>query len=133
MIVLDTHIWIWWVQGDRQLLSRKHEEEIERNKATGLGLSAISCLEVARLAEGGRISLPCDVSEWITEALGYPGVILLPLSPQISVASVRLPGKFHKDPADRIIVATARHYNCPLVTVDWNILQYEHVTTIAPS
>jgi len=64
---------------------------------------------------------------WLTQALNYPGVQLLELTPQIAVESTQLPGEFHKDPADQIIVATARIYNSPLVTLDGRILAYSHV------
>lgn len=126
MIVLDTHIWVWWVHTDAQLPER-YREYLRRNENSGLGVSAISCWEVAKLVEYGRLKLPLSVSEWLTQALNYPGVQLLELTPQIAVESTQLPGEFHKDPADQIIVATARIYNSPLVTLDGRILAYSHV------
>lgn len=60
-------------------------------------------------------------------ALAYPGILLLELTPQIAIESTRLPGEFHRDPADQIIVATARVYDCPLLTVDVKILRYQYV------
>jgi PIN domain nuclease of toxin-antitoxin system len=128
MIVLDTHIWIWWVHGDEQL-TREHYEYIQEQESEGLGISAISCWEVAKLVEYGRLSLPISVEEWLDEALAYPGIIFLELTPRICVASTQLPGNFHRDPADQIIVATARVYNCPIVTVDRKIRDYPHVET----
>jgi PIN domain nuclease of toxin-antitoxin system len=125
MIILDTHIWIWWVHGNT-LLPPDYREYIEQQEA-GIGISAISCWEVAKLVERGRLDLPYPVSDWIDLALIYPGVQLLPLSPRIAVESTQLPGVFHRDPADQIIVATARVYDCPLVTVDMNIRAYPHV------
>lgn len=95
-----------------------------------VGISAISCWEVAKLVERGRLTLPRPVDEWLSLALGYPGVRLVGLSPEIVVASTQLPGEFHKDPADQIIVATARVHDCPLVTSDEKIAAYEHVETI---
>ena len=130
MIVLDTHIWVWWVQGDPQLPSAC-QAYIQANEAQGLGVSAISCWEVAKLVELGRLVLPCPVGQWMQQALGYPNVQLLPLSPEIAVESTQLPGTFHRDPADQIIVATARVYNCPLVTMDHPIRAYPHVQ-VAP-
>lgn len=126
MIILDTHIWIWWVHDDVQLLPAYHDY-IQEHEAAGLGISAISCWEVANLVEGGRINLPIPVDEWLTKALAYPGIRLLGLSPQAAVASTQLPGVFHRDPADQIIVATARLYHCPLVTMDRKIRAYPHV------
>ena len=82
---------------------------------------------MAKLVERGRLPLPLPVGEWLTKALSYPGIRLLPLSPQIAVESTQLPGTFHRDPADQIMVATARFYRCPLVTVDRDIRAYPHV------
>jgi PIN domain nuclease of toxin-antitoxin system len=126
MIVLDTHIWVWWVHGDDKLPS-KHKAYLQDNESAGLGVSAISCWEVAKLVEHGRLSLPIPVGEWLDQALAYPGVRLLELTPRIAVESTQLPGEFHRDPADQIIVATARVYDCPLVTLDGKILNYQHV------
>jgi len=89
----------------------------------------ISCWEVAKLVEYGRLQLPYPVAEWLDQALAYPSVRLLDLTPRIVVESTQLPRPFHRDPADQLIVATARVYNCPLVTVDPKILGYPHVHT----
>jgi len=91
----------------------------------------ISCWEVAKLVERGRLSLPQDVVDWLDIALAYPGVQLVQLSPAISVESTRLPQPFHKDPADQIIVATARVNDCSVATADDKILKYSHVRTLA--
>jgi PIN domain nuclease of toxin-antitoxin system len=126
MIILDTHIWIWWVHGDSQL-PPAHLGYIQTNEPQGLGVSAISCWEVAKLVEYNRLTLPLPVADWLDQALAYPGVRLLELTPQIAVESTQLPGTFHRDPADQIIVATARVYDCPLVTLDERIQNYPHV------
>ena len=126
MIVLDTHIWIWWVHGDDKL-SSAHKAYIQAHEAAGLGISAISCWEVAKLVEYGRLNLPIPVRQWLDQALAYPGMRLLELTSGIAVESTQLPGTFHRDPADQIIVATARVYACPLVTIDGKILAYQHV------
>jgi PIN domain nuclease of toxin-antitoxin system len=125
MIVLDTHAWVWWVHGDPQLPSN-YRSYVQAHESNGLGVCAISCWEVAKLVELGRLSLPCPVDEWLRQALGYPGVILLPLSPEVAVESTRLPGAFHRDPADQLIVATGRVYGCPVVTLDQRIRVYAH-------
>jgi PIN domain nuclease of toxin-antitoxin system len=127
--VLDTHIWVWWVQGDPRL-TPDHHQYLGDHEADGLGVSVISCWEVAKLVEVGRLALPCEVMEWLDLALAYPGVQLLELTPWIAVASTQLPGQFHRDPADQIIVATARTYKVPLLTVDQRILDYPHVQTL---
>jgi len=126
MIILDTHIWVWWVDGSSQLTAQ-YQNRIEEHKANGLGISVISCWEVAKLVENGRIKLQCSVEEWIEQALAYSGVQLLQLTPRIVVESTQLPGSFHRDPADQIIVATARIWSCPLLTADDRILKYPHV------
>ena len=73
MIVLDTHTWIWWVHGQQEL-TRAQAEIIEANEQDTIGVSAISCWEVAKLVERGRLELPCPLEEWFELALGYPGV-----------------------------------------------------------
>ena len=129
MILLDTHAWVWWVHGARELPSGLHAL-IESHVAQGLGVSEISCWEIAKLVQLERLVLPFPVSRWMGLALAYPGIRLLPLTPEISVASTQLPGSFHRDPADQIIVATSRVLGFPLVTVDKRILAYEHVETL---
>jgi PIN domain nuclease of toxin-antitoxin system len=126
MIVLDTHIWVWWIHEDPQLTQRQ-KAWIQEHEEQGLGVSAISCWEVAKLVEYHRLTLPCPVAEWIDQALAYPGMQLLHLTPRIAVESTQLPGSFHRDPVDQIIVATARVYDCSLLTADGKILDYPHV------
>ena len=126
MIVLDTHIWVWWVHNEVQLTT-ECRDFIADNESNGLGISAISCWEIAKLVERGRLILPQPVEIWLRLALAYPGIQLIDLAPQIAVESTRLPGDFHRDPADQIIVATARVYDCPLVTLDGKIRSYPHV------
>lgn len=128
MIVLDTHIWVWWVDGN-QRLTKANEQWIQQHQSQGLGVSIISCWEVAKLVENNKLVLSCSVSEWLNDALAYPGVQLLDLTLPIVVESTQLVG-FHRDPADRIIVATARIYNRPLLTVDEKILNYSNVQTL---
>ena len=130
MIVLDTHVWVWWVHGEERL-TETQAEVIAANELDTIGVSAISCWEVAKLVERGRLELPCSLVEWFELALGYPGVSLLELTPEIAAESTRLPGQFHRDPADQIIVATARVHSCPLVTSDSRILEYSHVETLS--
>jgi PIN domain nuclease of toxin-antitoxin system len=76
--------------------------------------------------------LPAPLESWIELALSYPGVRLLNLSPGIAIESTRLPGAFHRDPADQIIVATARSLDCVLLAVDELILAYPYVRTLSP-
>ncbi len=130
MILLDTHIWVWWVNESNQL-SRQMSDIIASNREDGLGVSIISCWEVAKLVEYGRLQLAFPVEQWLHSALNYPGIILRDLTPRIVVESTQLPWAFHKDPADQLIVATARVHNCLLLTADTKIMAYEHVKTPA--
>jgi PIN domain nuclease of toxin-antitoxin system len=129
VIVLDTHIWVWWVHGDEHL-NKQQTDWLQENEAQGLGVSIISCWEVAKLVEYGRLTLPCPVAQWLDQALGYPGISLLELTPRIVVDSTQLPKGLAKDPADQLIVATARILDCPLLTADVRILNYSHVSTL---
>ena len=130
MIVLDTHVWVWWVHGDKRLTSAQ-VETIQANEEDLIGVSAISCWEISKLVENGRLELPVSLEKWFEQALSYPGVRIIDLTPEICMESTRLPGEFQRDPADQIIVATARVHNCLLVTSDEMILKYPHVRTIA--
>lgn len=126
MILLDTHVWVWWVSR-HQSLSSKMERIIQQHQADGLIVSIISCWEVAKLVELGKLSLTLPVLDWLNQALIYPGVQLLPLDVPVVVESTQLPGDFHRDPADQLLVATARIYNLPILTADSQILNYPHV------
>jgi PIN domain nuclease of toxin-antitoxin system len=126
MLILDTHIWVWWNQNDPKL-STYQKNLIEDRLGDGIGVCTISLLEIARLVTQGRITLPLPVEEWFSIALGIQGVILIPITPAIAIDAVNLPGEFHKDPADRLIVASARTNDCALVTADRQILSYPHV------
>jgi PIN domain nuclease of toxin-antitoxin system len=128
VILLDTHIWIWWVD-ENVRLPAQYRTYIAEHVSQGLGVSIISCWEVAKLVEYQRITLTRPVEGWIEEALCYPGMHLLDLTPRIVVESTQLPETFYRNPADQLIVATARVFDCPLVTVDTRILNYPHVET----
>ncbi|MFA1685898.1 type II toxin-antitoxin system VapC family toxin [Achromobacter dolens] len=130
MIVLDTHALAWWAAGDSQL-SRAAREAIEAEAQDGeILVSAISAWEVAMLAKVGRLALTMDAAAWLDTVAEVPAIRFVPVDVRISVQSVDLPGEFHKDPADRIIVATARHHSVPLVSADLKIRDYPHVQTI---
>ena len=126
MIMLDTHIWLWWAH-DNQALPASYREVLQSRQGEGLAVSAISCWEIAKLVEKGRLVLPYDTSHWFDLALGQPNIHLLPLTPLVAVESTRLPPPFHADPADQLIVATARVHNFPLMTVDEKIRAYPFV------
>ncbi|HSN78527.1 MAG TPA: type II toxin-antitoxin system VapC family toxin [Anaerolineae bacterium] len=126
MILLDTHVWVWWVNGS-PMGSKDMLRIIQEHQEDGLGVSIISCWEVAKLVERGRLELTMPVERWIEQALAYSGIELLDLTPRIVVESTQLPGEFHRDPADQMIVATARVYEIPLLTADSKLLAYLYV------
>lgn len=134
-LLLDTHCWLWIQGGGDGELSAAVIAEIEQAGERGaLLLSAISVWEVAMLATKGRLTLRMPLLEWVREALKTPGLSLVPLSPEIAVESTQLPGEFHGDPADRLIVASARCTGATLLTRDRDIITYskqEHVRAIA--
>ncbi|HEV7835581.1 MAG TPA: type II toxin-antitoxin system VapC family toxin [Caballeronia sp.] len=130
MIVLDTHTLIWWATSDAAL-SKRAKAVIERERAGGeIIVSAISAWEIAMLVERETVAFSMDVEDWLATVAQIPGVRFAPVDVDITVNSVRLPGEFHKDPADRLIVATARKFAAPLVTKDLKIRAYAHVKTI---
>ena len=130
MIVLDTHTLVWWVTGD-VALSKKAKTAIDRELNGGqIIVSAISAWEIAMLVERERLVLSMDVESWLATVAKIDAVRFIPLDVEIALKSVDLPGSFHKDPADRMIVATARKLAVPLVTKDEKIRAYAHVKTI---
>ncbi|HEY1995821.1 type II toxin-antitoxin system VapC family toxin [Paraburkholderia sp.] len=130
MIVLDTHALVWWVSGD-PTLSKKAKSAIERELDGGdIIISAISAWEVAMLVEREKLVLSMDVSSWLDTIAAIDAVRFVPVDVEIATKSVDLPGEFHKDPAHRMIVATARKFAVALVTKDEKIRAYAHVKTI---
>ena len=134
LLLLDTHVWLWLVAGSPEL-STEARREIEGAAAVGtLRIAAVSLWEVALLASRGRIVLGKSIGLWLEEALADPGPAIDPLSPEIAAESYALPDMFHRDPADRLIVAAARVANATLMTRDRRILDYAargHLTAIA--
>jgi PIN domain nuclease of toxin-antitoxin system len=120
VILLDTHAWLWWVSDPTQL-SRKANSAI--GDAEAIGVSAISCFEVATAIAKGRIVLDRPPQDWVEQALSLPRVELLALTPRIALHAAML-GAFHGDPADRLIVATAIIHSAVVVTKDSRIQKY---------
>ncbi len=127
MMVLDTHAWIWWIS-ESDKLSKRAQESIQTSNF--LGIPAISCWEVAMLVSKQRLELSMDVQAWINLALQRPKLKLLPLTPEISVLSTRLPGNFHGDPADRLIVATSLVCDASLISKDEKIRTWPYLDVI---
>lgn len=132
MIVLDTHALLWWVNGDPQLSQsalKAIEQELQAEDGEIL-ISAITAWEIALLVEKGRLTLSMTTDAWLETVEEIEGVRFVAVDAATAVESTRLPGEFHKDPADRMIVALARHYNAELVTADDKITAYRHVRTV---
>ena len=115
MMVLDSHVWFWWINQEHHRLIRRILEEIE--KTDSIGVSPVSCFELALAYRRGRLVLPIPPAEWFLRALTDSGVELLPLTPDITVRAVEL-SDIHRDPFDRIIIATAIELNGMLISVD---------------
>lgn len=128
--VLDTHAWLWWVTGDRRL-SKAARVAIERaQRDHDLWLSMISVWELAKKAEKGQLVFDRPLREVIEQALAQPGLEVAEITRPILLESCTLPGPFHGDPADQIIVATTRLRSAKLVTADQRIRDYDHVRTV---
>lgn len=125
MILLDTHIWAWWVD-ENPRLSPHRANLIDQNQGE-VAVSVISCWEIAKLVQLGRFQLSVSLHAWLDHAITFRGSRLLDLTPHIAADSTQLPGGFHRDPSDQIIVATARRLDCTLLTIDRKILAYPHV------
>jgi PIN domain nuclease of toxin-antitoxin system len=133
-LLLDTHIWLWWLFAHPRLKSSPiHGLIQEAEKDHRLRLSSISIWEAILLRQAGRIEMKGSVQHWLSEAHQKFHVHILPIDERIAVESRFLPGTFHQDPADRFLIATARIYGIPLATHDKLILEYaasKHVQAI---
>jgi PIN domain nuclease of toxin-antitoxin system len=116
--ILDTHAWVWWVDRDRRLPRTVADTLDEMPSDARPFLSDISLWEVAMLVERGRLSLPMPLREWLEAAAHPRSVKILPVTPAIAAEVASLPASFHRDAADRIIVATCRVTGAPLLTRD---------------
>jgi len=130
MILLDTHTWLWWVQDPNRLSALALEIITTEEKQNGLLISAISVWEIAVKVSVGKLILPIPLEQWYEQARQYPGVVVEPLDPLDAIASTQLPGEFHKDPADRILIAIARRRGLSLLSRDEKIAAYLHVESI---
>jgi PIN domain nuclease of toxin-antitoxin system len=128
-LLLDTHVWIW-SQENPDLLPPQTREAIN-DRSNGCAVSVISELEIARLAQRKQIELDRGVEEWIDKSIAVLGAHEIELSRVIAVEAYRLPGAFHRDPADRVLVATARLFGMTLVSADRQLLRYRHVNSMS--
>jgi PIN domain nuclease of toxin-antitoxin system len=134
LLLLDTHVWIWFMLANPEL-AESGRQVINHAAASGqLRIAAISVWETALLASRGRVVVNRPLAQWIMEAVSAAGLFIEPLLPQIAVEAASLPETFHRDPADRLIVATARVANATLMTRDRRILDYAargHLAAVA--
>lgn len=127
-LLLDTHILIWWHREPSRLSKAQANAlaEIEKNRDPA-GLSAISLRELAKAAQQQRIRVDMPLQDWLAEVASHPLLTVLPITAAIAAESVRLGPEFHRDPADQIIVATARCHDLTLVTADERIRNWGQV------
>jgi len=131
VILLDTHVLIWWVNGDGDRMSPDATAAIAAEMLGGeIVVSSISAWEIAMLVAHGRLSLSMDVAAWLRTVQAVKSVRFVPIDNEIGLKAVELPGEFHKDPADRFIVATARRLGVPVISADEKIRTYPQVRTI---
>lgn len=130
MILLDTHVWLWLLHQPSRLSGVAQAVIDVEEQQSGLLVSAISVWEIAVKSSIGKLDIPLPIEDWYKLAQTHSGIVIEPLSPIDAIASTQLPGDFHKDPADRILVAIARRYEIPLVTCDAKIIDYPQVKTI---
>lgn len=121
-ILLDTHVWIWASNNDPKLSSSFKQLIHECHESSLLFLSPISFWEIGMLVKKGRITLNVDCLKWVR--LAAKGLRVLPITARVALHSSELPGELHGDPADRLLVATARMRNIALATADEKLLEY---------
>ncbi len=126
--LLDTHVWIWMMD-DPKRIPKKVATALRKEKHP-LAISIMSVWEIAKLVQKNRIDLNMTVDRWIYGALDSELICRIQLDERVALESTKLPGDFHNDPADQIIVATARVHNLTLITADRKILAYRHVKTL---
>ena len=124
MILLDTHVLIWLIEGDVRLGHRTRRVIDRERSGNGAQIAAISIWETAMLADKNKVVLSRSPTQWFDAVLSAPGFKLAPISPAIAIDAGSLPGDIHGDPADRLIIATARSFGCPIATADRKILTY---------
>jgi PIN domain nuclease of toxin-antitoxin system len=100
LILLDTHVWYWWLSSSPQLPPALADAINAERAADAVAVSVISCWEIAQKAAAGRLDLKAPAAQWLGRALADPRTLLQPLTPEIVVSAVALPGNFHRDPAD---------------------------------
>lgn len=130
MIVLDTHVWVWWVSESGEL-PRRVKKLIDTSAIEHpIQISSISAWEIAMLVKKGRLQLTMSAEDWIAKCEALPFLRFIPVDNRIFLRAVALPEPLHNDPADRIIVSTALHLGARLITRDEKLRAYAHVKTV---
>ena len=124
-ILLDTHVWLWSQEAQEQFGPEARSMILDENNE--LFISSISSLEIARLVWGGRLTLAGQLRIWVAETLQALRAETIPVTHEIALSVYELPGEFHRDPADRILAATAMVHDLTLMTADDRILAYPHI------
>ena len=127
---MDTHTWLWLLHDPTQISEPAQTVISKAENENNILISSISVWEIAVKHSLNKLKLPLPIDEWFELAQQQPGTIIEPLSPLDAIKSANLPGEFHKDPADRILVAIALRYDIPIISRDCKILDYSHVKTI---
>jgi len=128
-VLLDTHVWLWWLLGSDRLPKRERTALDRLAAGAELRLAAVSLWEAQMLYAKGRLVLDRPFDVWIREAASAAVIEIAPLDVEIVIALDGLPASFHGDPADRLIVATARAHRIPLATYD-RAIRKSRTTTI---
>ncbi len=124
VIILDPHIWIWFINQEFERFPAHWREIIETSEI--VGVSTVSCYEVALAQQKGRLQLPCNAEFWLQEALEPSGITLFSITAQIAYKAVNL-SPVHKDPFDCLIIATALIYKAKLASIDGLFSQYSEL------
>jgi PIN domain nuclease of toxin-antitoxin system len=130
MTLLDTHAWVWWVTGDRQLGAKARKAIAVARESGDLRVSSISVWEVAMLVRRGRLELTLDVDDWVARSEALPFLRFVPVDNRVAQRAVALPDPAPADPADRMILATARVLGALLVTKDRNMRGVPGIATV---
>lgn len=136
-ILLDTHVWLWAMNGNTEYLSKEFCKFFNKIiKTKNVMISPMSIWEIGMLVDKGRIEIGMDTLDWINQALDVQGMQLLPITPRIAIQSTKIPGSLHGDPVDRLLIASAYEENAVLVTCDKKILEFgceKFITVYDPS
>jgi PIN domain nuclease of toxin-antitoxin system len=130
LILLDTHAWLWWLSESPELSATARSAIEKAGAKDGIMVSTISTWELALLVARGRLALRIPVEEWVAASEALGALTFVAPSNRVMLEAVSLPGTFHADPADRIIVATARVNGAAIVTRDTKMHDYPHVEAI---